>query len=376
MKNKPSYTFTFTTVRNTILSFIIGMVFIFIITGFIATNAYSSSMNNVSSNISGELLTYVLAFENSYFGQALPEQFEPPSTLTLGFELATNIKPDDIRTLIGNEIPGLSTFNTRIIVAGEGTDITNMPIESPPALEVLMEEREASMIDLEELEKLKPKETVQEKGNQQVFIHHTHSWESFLPHLPGVKNPDRATHNEMNITLVGERLGEELEASGIPTIVDKTDMTSKLHSRNMKSVQSYRLSREIVEEAITENDDIMFIFDLHRDSLRKDKTTVTINGEKYARILFVIGQSHENYELNEKFAKELHSKLEKKYPGLSRGVFGKDKTTGNGVYNQDLADSSILIEFGGVDNSLEENYRATAAFAEVFSEVYWEQQQD
>ena len=37
---------------------------------------------------------------------------------------------------------------------------------------------------------------------------------------------------------------------------------------------------------------------------------------------------------------------------LSRGVFGKDKTQGNGIYNQDLSKGALLVEFGGVDNHM------------------------
>lgn len=46
--------------------------------------------------------------------------------------------------------------------------------------------------------------------------------------------------------------------------------------------------------------------------------------------------------------------MEKKYPGLSTGVFSKGSPGDNGVYNQDLNDRALLLEFGGVDNNLEE----------------------
>jgi stage II sporulation protein P len=170
----------------------------------------------------------------------------------------------------------------------------------------------------------------------------------------------------MNITKVGESLSRELTERGIQTDVDTTNMTASLHSRDMQWHQAYLLSREIVKTSIEENKEINYIFDLHRDSTRRDVTIVTINNEVYARILFVIGESHPDYEKNLKLAKELHYKLEEKYPGLSRGVFGKDLTDGNGIYNQDLMENSILIEFGGVDNHMDELYRSTEAFAEVF----------
>lgn len=62
----------------------------------------------------------------------------------------------------------------------------------------------------------------------------------------------------------------------------------------------------------------------------------------------------------------------KKYPGLSRGVISKGASGDNGVYNQDLNEQSVLMEFGGVDNNRAELERAADATADVFSEMFWE----
>ena len=95
-----------------------------------------------------------------------------------------------------------------------------------------------------------------------------------------------------------------------------------------------------------------------------------INGKSYARLYFVVGQAHKNYEENLMFAKEIHEKLEERYPGLSRGVYLKSKSEGNGVYNQDLSNKSLLVEVGGIDNNKKELKYTVDAFAEVFKEVY------
>lgn len=56
---------------------------------------------------------------------------------------------------------------------------------------------------------------------------------------------------------------------------------------------------------------------------------------------------------------------------MSRGVISKGAAGDNGIYNQDLNERSVLIEFGGVDNNREELERAAEAMADVFSEMYW-----
>ena len=100
-----------------------------------------------------------------------------------------------------------------------------------------------------------------------------------------------------------------------------------------------------------------------------------INGKPYARLFFVVGKENANYDKNLSLAKELNHKLEEKYPGISRGVFVKTKDDGNGVYNQDLSSKSMLLEFGGVENTKEELDNAIKAFAEVFSEYYLDAEQ-
>lgn len=48
------------------------------------------------------------------------------------------------------------------------------------------------------------------------------------------------------------------------------------------------------------------------------------------------------------------------------------KYSGNAVYNQNLSNNAILIEFGGVDNTFEELNRSADALADVFSDFYWD----
>ncbi|WP_078428864.1 stage II sporulation protein P [Alkalihalobacterium alkalinitrilicum] len=370
-----------TSLRKVAVFIIVGIMAVFIFTGMLTSidpgyGMASSTVHNWTTQMNGENLVYLMGMQNKYFQQALPEDSEPPDLSSLAFEVLTSINPDDPRSLLGRELPGFALFDANIIVAGEGSDYTNMPIESAPPMEVLMAEREASTTAFEGLDKPTDQQSQPEMttGDRKVVhIIHSHTRESFLPELKGVTNPNEAWHSEVNISLVGERLGQSLQNHGIGTDVDKTDIQSILTQRDWSYPRSYDASREFVKEAIAENDQLEFFFDLHRDSLLRDKTTVTINGEHYARIYFVIGRDNRNKDHNLKLAKDLHHRLEQKYPGLSRGVVEMGGIGRNGVYNQDLSNNSILIEFGGVENSVEEAFRSADAFAEVFSDFYWEQ---
>lgn len=357
------------------------MVFLFVFCLVISPLSPSSASLKHSmskSDISG-LFVYMLQSENHslFTGKHVNADISLSKVL---FTLVTNINPSKSITLLGSEIPGLDVYNTEIAIAGKGTNLTNLPFDPPPKSDDdITKERQIA-----DEQNVNDKENNSGGNNQQgqddknnlkkaVYIYHTHSWESFLPLINGAKVPDDATstNNKINVVAVGTRLSQDLINKGIGVEHDTSNMGAELKGKNWNYNNSYSLSREHVQEAMTGDRDVKFLIDIHRDSQRKAITTTTINDKKYARIDIIVGKENQNYKENLNYAKELNSLLEKLYPGLSRGVFIKSKSDGNGIYNQDLSNRSILLEFGGVDNNLEELYNAVDAFAKVFSEYYW-----
>ncbi|WP_232725407.1 stage II sporulation protein P [Bacillus sp. FJAT-44742] len=366
-----------TSIKSFILFVVCGLMMTFILVAMLTSFEHnkhfsSTAVHGWTNKVHNDVLVEFLSMENVYFGQALPEGHSSPSFSAMAFEMMTSVNFEDPRTFLGRELPGFALFDGRIVVAGEGTDFTTMPIESAPPMEVLMEEREASEVAMNETEKTKETpESVREPGEEAVaHIIHSHSRESFLPELE--EGTQIAFHPDVNITKVGEKLGEALEKRGIKTDVDTSDIEAMLQEQGLDFPQSYDVSRDLVKEAIAENEKLDMFFEIHRDSQPRDITTITINGEVYARTFFVIGENHANYEKNLAMAKDLHNRLEKSYPGLSRGVLVKGGGGSNGRYNQDLSERSILIEMGGIENSLDEVYRSTDIMAEVISEFYWD----
>ncbi|PAV29009.1 stage II sporulation protein P [Virgibacillus profundi] len=361
--------------------YIISMIILFLLIGILTTikPAYRFSSDTIAawtSDIDSSIFLYLLGMENKAFEYAYPEDNALPDLSNTLFQIATSIKPNDPRSLLGNELPGFSIFDSRILIAGEGTNYTNLPFESSPPLEEVLKEREAVVKeepDKEETVGEENLEIAQTTGERDVvFIYNTHNRESFLPHLPGVSDPNSAHHKEVNITNVSDRLEKSLEANGIGTNVDDTDVMNILNEKGWLFGQAYKASRDVVKEAFNANKNIQFVFDLHRDSVSREHTTKEINGESYAKIMIVVGLEHPEHEKNLKLASELHDLMQEKYPGLSRGVYPKQGPGMDGVYNQDLSENSLVLEFGGVENNLEELYRSADAFADVFSELYWD----
>ncbi|MCY8484339.1 stage II sporulation protein P [Bacillus atrophaeus] len=366
-----------------IFLFIASLLVIFILSGVLTSlrpelRPSSNSLYGFADELPGDVFAHLLRMENHYFASDLSDTESSSFHLSrLSLKLATSINLEDPRSFLGRELPGFSQFDTEILVAGQGTDYTNMPSESPPPSEVMQEEKEANLAEIEN-QQTKKENTEQEPPKQTtgdrkvVYIYHTHNTESYLPLLKGETNPDMARHSKANVTLVGGMFGKALEAQGVGATVDKTDIQAKLNKKGLNYARSYDESRPVVKEALTKNKNLQYIIDIHRDSKRKKNTTTTIKGKSYARLAFVVGRKTANFEENYKLASELHKLMEKKYPGLSTGVFSKGSPGDNGVYNQDLNDRALLLEFGGVDNNLEELQHTADATADVFSELYWD----
>ena len=361
---------------------IVFMLLIFSISGLLTSlkpqyRPMSSSVNQAATNVNGELLYQLMGWENHHFLKAENNWASTPKLTGLVFKLSSNINLNDPRSLLGRELPGFFQFDGKILVAGEGTNYTNMPIESSPPIEIMKAEREAALQNLEGLDKPsneKPSPSPgQTTGDRKVvYVYFTHNRESYLPYLKGVTNPNLSYHSQINVTKIGDQLKTSLEDRGIGTVIDKTDVMGNLTKKGLKMPSAYKESGSVIQAAMASNRDLTYLIDIHRDAKRKDQTTVTINGKQYAKLSFVIGGKNPDYEKNAKLASDLHNLLETKYKGISWGVSIQNKSGFNGVYNQNLSDKAILIEFGGVDNTFEELNNSADALADVFSEYYWQ----
>lgn len=204
--------------------------------------------------------------------------------------------------------------------------------------------------------------------NSQVFIYHTHNRESWK-YVARNKTGSAIDDPDTNISLVGKQLGSLLNKKGISATADNGDIYKRLADQKLGYSSAYMESRKVVDAAVKANPSLGFFFDIHRDGdVPRSLTTESIGGKSYARILFVIGTGHSDYAQNKKFAEALDGLMDKKYPGLSRGVMVKDAKEGNGEYNQSVSPGSLLLEVGGANNTLQESLLAAEAFADVFAE--------
>lgn len=196
-----------------------------------------------------------------------------------------------------------------------------------------------------------------------IYIYNSHQTEEYAA----------STFLEYNINptvmLADYILEETFNKNSYQTVVEEKSIKEILNQNNWKYSYSYKASRILLEERIKENNTLKYFIDIHRDSLSKEKTTIEINGKKYAKTIFLIGLENPNHEENLVFTEAINNLMNERYPNLSKGIYKKGGAGVNGVYNQDFSPYLILLEIGGYENTTTEVMNSALAFAECFMEV-------
>ena len=195
--------------------------------------------------------------------------------------------------------------------------------------------------------------------NPIIYIYNSHQLENY-----NSENLDiyRITPN---VLMASYLLKEKLNSKGLSTIVEDTNLSEFLTLNGWDHSGSYKASRIFILDKKNKYSSLKYFIDIHRDSVSKSVSTVTLNNKNYAKILFVVGLEHENYKSNLKTAEELNELCNKYYKGLSRGIYKKEGAGVNGIYNQDISPNSILIEVGGLDNNIDEVLNTTEAISNI-----------
>ena len=162
-------------------------------------------------------------------------------------------------------------------------------------------------------------------------------------------------------------LQEYLKDYGIGSFVEEESIAQVLQDENIPYSNSYAASKILLQKRVEEIPSLEYYFDLQVSDYERDATTVEIDGVSFAKILFVVGTDYGSYEENQALAIRLNEILEEKEARLSRGVSLRGGTGYQGVYNQDFSSNALLIQVGGVANTIDEVNRSLKVLADVLS---------
>jgi stage II sporulation protein P len=374
-----------------------------------------ASMKGLTSSVSSAFFTDMMAMELPLLRQeGESSTFSPKNIFLSLFQFVTDLNPQDPVTLLAREVPGFGTEQAVLLRKGTGTQVAASPVDFTPSQDALrptppQEEGEKQGLEDGErradeshaagasrqensasaADKNGSRETTERDkgganagaasarqvsadpiGKKKVFIYHSHNRESWVPELKdkGVTSLDDAFDAKINVTLLGKRMVKRLEEMGIGAVSSEKDYATAVKDYNYNF--SYKYSLKTVQEAFATHPDLEYFFDIHRDSQKRELTTATIGGQTYAQIYFIIGHKNPNWRENEALASRIHQALEKKYPGLSRGVWSKTSSSGHAEYNQSFSPNSLLIEVGGPENTLAESYRTIDILSEIIAEIF------
>lgn len=207
------------------------------------------------------------------------------------------------------------------------------------------------------------------KKSDPVLIYSTHTSESYTNsenYKFDYSSTYRTRDAKYNMLSVGNVLQLALKQDNFNVIFETTP-----HDYGSYEI-AYTNSRKTVQNAISNNQRIGLSIDVHRDALGDltQGVTTEINGQKVARLMFVMGvgtnsYTNEYWEDNLALALQIQKLGEEMYPGLFRGMIIR-----NSKYNQDLVKHSFLVEVGTTGNTLEEAYFGARCLANILNKFY------
>ena len=195
-----------------------------------------------------------------------------------------------------------------------------------------------------------------------VYIYNSHQLENYSTNNTEIYNI------KPNVMMTSYMLREKLNDYEIPSLVEEANINELLRVNGWSGSSAYKASKLLIEDAKEKNKSLKYFIDVHRDSVKRSATTIEINGVTYAKLYFVIGLENPDYKYNMEFATKLDKMLNDSYKGISKGILAKEGKGVNGVYNQNLDKNLLLIEFGGVENTIDEVNNTVEVFAKILSE--------
>jgi len=163
------------------------------------------------------------------------------------------------------------------------------------------------------------------------------------------------------ISDVIEILKNNLSKLGIETIIEKR---SKLEPLTV-NYSDYEISSNILKDITKSDDDINYYVDINFDSIKN--TIITINGKKYAKILFALETNNKNYQENQKMINKMNEYLNNHYPGISRGIYEKEVSE---IHKNNSDNNVIFLKIGGLENNFEEINNSTEILSLMFYNTF------
>ena len=167
-----------------------------------------------------------------------------------------------------------------------------------------------------------------EKPQIKIGLYMTHNDESYL-----TGDGYDSIYGAGGIHDIAKLLKSNLETKGCNVILDET-----LHIPH--DTKAYSRS-ETTAIKLLENNNVSFIYDIHRDGASRKTYVTKVNNEDFCKVRIVVGKANTNYEEVKNYALYIVSVSKDIHPMLFLDIY-----LANGNYNQYLTNYSLLFEMG------------------------------
>ncbi|MDD4706271.1 MAG: stage II sporulation protein P [Bacilli bacterium] len=265
--------------------------------------------------------------------------------LTIKFLFKNQIKMSDEKRV--NEYLAIASNN--LIGEISVIDLLNMNLVSP---DTFLKLTFSNFKKLEYQNQTKVIKVSKEIKDPMIYIYNTHQSENYDPGTLSIYNITPTVY------MASVMLQKALEKKDIYSVVEEANIKSILNMNNWDYSNSYQATKLLLDEATKKYPSVKYFIDIHRDSV----TDRYIEDDKsYAKLMFVVGMNHENYLQNDKLMVKLYDYIKENKPGIIKNnYYGK-----NSVYNQNFNVNTILIEVGGIKNTIDEVYNSINILAEA-----------
>lgn len=190
-----------------------------------------------------------------------------------------------------------------------------------------------------------------------VLIVHTHATETYLPSSGGNYHSKK---KENSVRDVGEVLATSLKEEGISSVHDET-----LHDDPSYN-SSYSRSAETISKLLEKYPTIECVIDLHRDAIASEAAGATVStaGKICAKYMYVVSTAAPTYGKNIKFVSALNETAASEYNGFTGSVLERGY-----MYNQNLSEKYLLLEFGNNRNDIAEVRNTARVYGKILAQT-------
>lgn len=201
-------------------------------------------------------------------------------------------------------------------------------------------------------EKVQPQIQTKKNGRK-IYIYSTHQKEGY---------------QDQGTVIEGSKyLQSLLEAKGYEVLVEERSVQAYLDTNALTYNESYYASYAYLNDTL-KKDSYDLIIDFHRDSIDRSLSVFEYQQKQYAKMMFVIGGSNQNYDKLLALASSLHQQIDQQAPGIMRSIMTRDIA----YYNQYVNDAMVLIEVGSEANTFQEVKNSVEVLAEGIDEYFKE----